>query len=240
MDLAAHVAAKEESEATAGMDATEEETEAEADASNDGETITEELAVESAGELEGELSLEALQTLEFFESHERSPKAKAKTLPTGAASMKWANCQSVTMSTKDKVGVTALKNVALRANPPLRTSSFSVEIDGNYVGPDVTYGSVTIQIARMKTTEVTFHGASKRTQKPPTNFPALVYRHSIVLSDVVSFSPLRSGNPVSATLFIPTEAFNLYAASGDYTLTAVFTNQHKLPFACASLTFKLE
>jgi len=240
VDLAAHVAAKEEGEATAGMEAVEAENEVTSDASNEADTITDELAIESSGSSEGELVLEALQSLEFFESHERPHNAKAKTLATSKAAMKWGNCQSVTVSTREKVGVTTLQNVALRANPPLRTSSFAVEIDGSYIGPDVTYGSVTIQIARTKTNELTLNGKTKRTEKPPTNYPALIYRHSIVLSDVLNFNPLKSGQPVSATLFIPTEAFNLYAASGDYVLTAVFTNQHKLPFACASVNFKLE
>jgi len=244
MDLAAHVAANEEAEATAGMDnvdeAVDSETATEVETENTGEGLTDELAIESAGSSEGELSMESLQSLEFFESHERSASAKPKTLLTTKKAMSWSNCQSVTMDNRDKVGVTTLKNVALRANPPMRTSSFSVELDGQYLGPEITYGSVTIQIARTKTTELTLNKKTKRTEKPPKNSPRLIYRHSLVLSDVINYNPLKHGHPVSATLFIPTEAFNLYAASGDYTLTVVFTGQHKLPFACAAVNFKLE
>jgi hypothetical protein len=235
VDLAAHVAAKEEAEATAGMEETEAETETEEAAESEG--ITSELAIEANGASEGELSFESLQSLEFFESVERAVNAKPKTLDRA---MGWKNCQSVSMTVRDKVGVTVLQNVALRANPPVRTSSFAIEIDGTYTGPDVTYGSVTLQIKRVKTNELTLNKSTKRTEKPPTNSPALIYRHSIVLSDVLTGLPLRSTKDVSATLFIPTEAFNLYAASGDYVLTAVFTNQNKLPFACAAVNFSLQ
>jgi hypothetical protein len=234
VDLAAHVAAKEEGEATAGMKDAQTETESE------GETITDELAIESEGSSEGELSFESLQSLEFFATHERAPNAKPKTLATKDRAMSWSNCQSVTMDQRAKVGVTTFANVQLRATPPVRDSSFAIEIDGTYTGPDVTYGSVTLQIARVKTSELTFHKGTKRTVKPPKNTPELIYRHSIVLSDVLNFNPLKSGNAVATTVYIPTEAFDMYATAGEYKLTAVFTNQNKLPFACAAVDFKLE
>jgi len=254
VDLAAHVAAKEDAEGTVGM----EEAETEAGESNEGDTITSELAIEAAGASESELSFESLQSLEFFESHERrGANAKPKTLQTGPAkttvhvsrsgnniikkdkAQYWANCQSIEMSVKSKVGITTFANIALRANPPVRTASFAIEIDGTYTGPDVTYGSVTLQIARVKTDELTLNKQTKRTEKPPANSPQLVYRHSIVLSDVVNEVPVKSGQHLSTTLYIPTEAFDMYAAAGEYKMTAVFTNQNKLPFACAMVDFRL-
>jgi len=234
VDLAAHVAAKQDAEATSGM--TEEET----DASNEADSIV----VESEGSSEGELSFESLQSLEFFATHERSKTAKPKTLitkPVTDRAQYWSNCQSVSMSEGSKVGMTTFGNIALKANPPVRGSSFAIEIDGTYTGPDVTYGSVTLQIARVKTTELTLNKKTKRTVKPPKNTPELVYRHSLVLSDVLNENDgrLRSGNAVSTTLYIPTEAFDMYATSGEYKMTAVFTNQNKLPFACAMVDFRL-
>jgi len=257
VDLAAHVAAKEEAEAVAGMEEAASDANADAGESNEGDTITSELAIESAGESEGELSFESLQSLEFFESHERrGANAKPKTLKTGPTkpvhvsrsgnniikkdkAQYWSNCQSIEMSVAAKVGMTTFSNIALRANPPVRTASFAIEIDGTYTGPDISYGSVTLQIARVKTDEITLNKQTKRTEKPPVNVPHLVYRHSIVLSDVVNDIPLKSGQHLSTTLYIPTEAFDMYAAAGEYKMTAVFTNQNKLPFACALVDFRL-
>jgi len=59
------------------------------------------------------------------------------------------------------------------------------------------------------------------------------------MSDVIAFSPFKSTDPLSATLYVPEAAFNMYAPAGHYVVTVVGTNQDKLPFFCAKVDFKL-
>jgi len=153
--------------------------------------------------------------------------AKKKVATTlNQSATKWYNCQ---FSSSPAAGVSTLKAVAFRAAPPLRDQAFVVEVDGTYKGPDVTYGSVTLQIARVKSSE-----------PQAKDMPELVYRHSVVLSDVVAFNPFKQSDPLSATMYVPEAAFNMFAPAGDYVATVTFTNQDKLPFGCAKVDFKLE
>jgi len=61
----------------------------------------------------------------------------------------------------------------------------------------------------------------------------------VVLKDVVLVNPFTSKDPLSATMYVPESAFNMYAPSGQYTLSVVFTNQDKQPFACTKVDFSL-
>jgi len=207
----------------------EEEAETEAEESSESES-------ESEGEGEGGLAVELLQDLEFQQTAATS--GTKRTFAT--EKIKWSNCaytsnaKAAPAAAKAKPakktkkvkaakvannGQTRLTSVTLKPASLLRDQSFVVEIEGVYTGPDVTYGSVTLQIARGET---------------------LAYRHSLLLSDVITFNPLRSGAALSTTLYVPEAAFNMYAPHGDYVLTVVFTNQDKLPFACARVDFKLD
>jgi len=153
--------------------------------------------------------------------------AKKKVATTlNQAATKWYNCQ---FSSSPAAGISTLKAVAFRAAPPLRDQAFVVEVDGTYKGPDVTYGSVTLQIARVKSAE-----------PQAKDMPELVYRHSVVLSDVIAFNPFKQSDPLSATMYVPEAAFNMFAPAGEYVATVTFTNQDKLPFGCAKVDFKLE
>jgi len=242
MDLAAHVAAasaeKVEAEAVAGMTQGEA---VEAELASEGEVADEEqteVVVEAAAEAEADagLSLETLQELEYTKSSVFAPrkqlKSSAKPVTLDTNTIKWSNCQ-VAGKAKSKKAKAApaqskLTNVVLRAAPPMRDQSFVVEIDGTYAGPDVTYGSVTMQIARVSSSE-----------PQAKDMPELVYRHSVVLKDVVLVNPFTSKDPLSATMYVPESAFNMYAPSGQYTLSVVFTNQDKQPFACTKVDFSL-
>jgi len=224
--LEAHVSAQDAAEDSTE---TETETETETDAAIETEIETEaeaqseakaeaDAAAAAAGagaaDADHRLVFEALQALEY----------RSATVTTGAKhtlrseKTRWSSC----LSNSDRAaGVTTLSAVAFKAAPPLRDQAFVVNIDGLYKGPDVTYGSVTLQIARSD---------------------ELVYRHSIVLSDVVMPDPpgpFRSG-PLSTTMYVPNSAFNLMAKEGDYALSVTFTNQFKEPFACAKLEFRLD
>jgi len=236
MDLATHVAAKAaekvEAEAVAGM-----ETDSES-----GATVTADLASDSDIEAmqsidvvqaaenvansvqAGGLSIETLQELEYQRSSVNAKKS-GKRVKLQTEKMMWSNCQ---YSSSKSVGVSTLKYVTLRSMPPIRDQSLVIEIDGSYKGPDVTYGSVTLQIARL---------SSQETQAK--DMPELVYRHSIVLSDMVSANPFRAADPLSLTMYVPTSAFNMYAPAGEYVLTVVLTNQDKQPFGCAKIEFQL-
>jgi len=205
-DLEAHVAAKE----AAGA-----ESETEADAETEAETETE---AEADADSDHRLVLESLAALEYQNAGVLE-SGKKKTLRTAKSG--WSSCL---MNSDKTAGTTTLKAVAFKAAPPLRDQAFVVNIDGQYTGPDVTYGSATLQIAR----------ADKKSG------PELVYRHSIVMSDVlVPNDPFRAG-PLSATMYVPHSAFNLMAKEGDYSVSVTFTNQFKEPFACAKLDFKLD
>jgi len=211
------------------------ETEAEEEAETEAEESSESES-ESEGEGEGGLAVELLQDLEFQQTAATS--GTKRTFAT--EKIKWSNCaytsnaKAAPAAAKAKPakktkkvkaakvannGQTRLTSVTLKPASLLRDQSFVVEIEGVYTGPDVTYGSVTLQIARGET---------------------LAYRHSLLLSDVITFNPLRSGAALSTTLYVPEAAFNMYAPHGDYVLTVVFTNQDKLPFACARVDFKLD
>jgi len=156
----------------------------------------------------------------------KSNVAKKVATTLNQSATKWYNCQ---FSSSPAAGVSTLKAVAFRAAPPLRDQAFVVEVDGTYKGPDVTYGSVTLQIARVKSSE-----------PQAKDMPELVYRHSVVLSDIVAFNPFKQTDPLSATMYVPEAAFNMFAPAGEYTATVTFTNQDKLPFGCAKVDFKLE
>jgi len=169
----------------------------------------------STTEAENGLTVELLQSLEFQQTAATSgPKHTF-----AAEKTKWAACSYASKGNAQA----RLTNVAIRSPQPIRDQSFIIAIDGTYKGPDVTYGSVTLQIALVR-------GSSME----------LTYRHSLLLSDVLTFNPFRSGDPLSASVYVPASAFNMYAPAGDYVLTVVFTNQDKLPFACARVDFKLE
>lgn len=249
-DLEAHVvakdalkaAAKQDVEATAGLDVAaavevgaEADTEAEAEADTEAEVDIDvaqaaDAVAEEAGAVDAGLSFEALQELEFSNPKKNAPKAKAGVKPSTlqADGTKWANCLAAPAKGAKGAGQTKLTSVVLRAAPPMREQSFVVEIDGTYAGADVTYGSVTLQIARVATTEPQAKG-----------LPELVYRHSVVLKDVLMYNPFTAKNPLSATMYVPESAFNAYAPAGDYTMSVVFTNQDKQPFACTKVDFKL-
>jgi len=208
LDLEAHVAAKEA--AVVETESDEEEAEAEAG------------AVDSNTNANVHAMMEALAALEY-----KQPKSKlivngAKPKALITKKTKWSSC----LANSDKsVGVTTLKAVGFKSAPPLRDQSFVVNIDGDYKGPNVEYGSVTLQIARE--------------EKEGT---VLVYRHSIVLSDVLQHAadkPFRAGDPFTTSMYVPSDAFNLMAKEGDHVLTVVFTNQDKQPFGCAKLEFNL-
>jgi len=154
-----------------------------------------------------------------------APKPKAKASTGTLKQKKWSNCQ---FSESKEQGASSLKEVTIRAAPPLRDQAFVVEVEGAYKGPDVTYGSVTLQIERLSSPE-----------SHAKDLPELVYRHSIVLSDVVLVSPFKQTDALSATMYVPSSAFNMYAPSGEYSATVVFTNQDKLPFVCAKIDFNL-
>jgi len=166
--------------------------------------------------------MESLTALEY-----KLPKSKlivngANPKALNSKKTKWSSCLA---NDNKAVGVTTLKTVAFRSAPPLRDQSFVVNIDGQYKGPNVEYGSVTLQIAREEKEGL-----------------VLVYRHSIVLSDVLQHAfgkPFRAGDPFTASMYVPSDAFNLMAKEGDHVLTVVFTNQDKKPFACAELNFNL-
>jgi len=245
-DLEAHVTAKAaakaaekiEAEAVAGMDVeadasdsqivrADTETETDIDIAQAAEVVAEESSESSA---DSGLHIESLQELEYSKST-RNANAKAvnnkkSTLKSGE--VKWSNCQSVPSKAVKGVGQTKLSAVTLRAAPPMRDQSFVVEIDGTYTGPDVTYGSVTLQIARVRSSE-----------PQAADLPELVYRHSVVLHDVLQANPFTAKDALSATMYVPASAFSEYAPSGDYTLSVVFTNQEKQPFACTKLDFQL-
>jgi len=267
--VAVVAAEKSEAEAVAGMDVASTEGEgvtvsAEIVTANeldaDVAQAAEDAAVtESDTQTETGLVIESLQSLEYQQSAEteaeadsdkpKSKKAKTNGKPKAApkskskvaakpvliskrvqktlvsAATKTSNCQ---FSSSPAAGVSKLTAVAFRAAPPLRDQAFAVEIDGSYAGPDVTYGSVTLQIARVRSSE-----------PQAKDLPELVYRHSVVMSDVIAFSPFKSTDPLSATLYVPEAAFNMYAPAGDYVVTVVGTNQDKLPFFCAKVDFKL-
>lgn len=235
MDLASHVAAKSaakaEAEATAGLDS--EETVVAEIVSDSEAQVEVTQAVEAVSESSEGLSMATLQELEYTKTSVYAPKVAVKAAVAAALKrvalktdeMRTGSCQL----TNDKAaGVSTLKHISLRAAPPVRDQSFVVEIDGAYKGPDVTYGSVTIQIARVSSTE-----------SQAKDMPELAYRHSIVLSDVVQPNPFRVSDPLSVTLYVPEESFNMYAPSGEYKLTVVMTQQDKLPFACAQIDFRL-
>jgi len=206
-DLDAHVAAKD-----AAAD------EAEAEESADSEEAA---ASAGAADSSGALSFEALAALEFAI---RPPAAAAPAPARSLASAKtqWGSC----LVNSDKAaGTTALTDVSFKAAPPMRTDSFLVNIDGNYKGPDVQSGSMTVQIQRKEKAG-----------------PVLVYRHSVRLSDVLGHAtsyPFKTGDPFTTAIYVPSSAFDMMAKEGDHTLTAVFTNQDKQPFACARLDFSL-
>jgi len=161
------------------------------------------------------LNVESLQSLEFT-SHAFVPTSTKAIL----AKRKWSNC---CFSTSRTVGSTRLTKVEFLSAPPIRDQSFILGIDGTYTGPDVTYGSVLVQIARN-------FGSGKYD---------LVYRHSLKLSDVLALSyPFKAG-PLGATMYVPHEAFNMYSPRGDYVLTVTFTNQNRDTFACAKVDFNL-
>jgi len=170
-----------------------------------------------AGQGEGALAIELLQGLEY---QQMMPKSGTKRI-FDMEKTKWSNCAYT--SKNGPKAVAKLTNVALRPATMLREQSFVIEVDGTYKGPNVNYGSVTVQIAREK-------GKAQE----------LVYRHSIVLSDVIGFNPFRAGDPLSTTMYVPESAFNMYALHGNYVMTVVFTNQDKQPFACARIDFRLE
>jgi hypothetical protein len=249
-DLEAHVAAKaaakaaakSEAEAVAGMDVEVEaaageavtadivdtaETVIDADVAQAAEGVAEEAAEQ---EQASGLSIEALQELEYSKST-RNANAKAvggkkSTLRTDK--QKWENCLAAPAKGTKGAGQSKLSAVTMRAAPPLRDQAFVVEIDGTYQGPDVTYGSVTLQIARVSSTE-----------PQAVDLPELVYRHSIVLKDVLQANPFTAKDALSATMYVPNAAFNEFAPSGEYVLTVVFTNQDKAPFACTKVNFSL-
>jgi len=220
-DLEAHVAAQDAAE-----DSTETDTETDAAIETEIETEDEaqseakaDAAAAGAADADHRLVFEALQALEY-----RSASVTSGAKHTlRSEKTRWSSC----LSNSDRAaGVTTLSAVAFKAAPPLRDQAFVVNIDGLYKGPDVTYGSVTLQIARSNA----------------VGGPELVYRHSIVLSDVVMPDPpgpFRSG-PLSTTMYVPNSAFNLMAKEGDYALSVTFTNQYKEPFACAKLEFRLD
>jgi hypothetical protein len=237
IDLEAHVA---EAVTVESGDAVEAELASEDEAQVAvAEEATEEAVAETETEAEAEtgLSIETLQELEFTKSSVFAPRkallksgAKPATLKTDG--IRWSNCQ-VAGKAKSKKAKAApaqskLSNVVLRAAPPMRDQSFIVEIDGTYAGPDVTYGSVTLQIARVSSAE-----------PQAKDIPQLVYRHSVVLKDVLMANPFTAKDPLSATMFVPESAFNMYAPSGQYSLSVVFTNQDKQPFACTKIDFAL-
>jgi len=228
-------ATETETEEAEAEDAEETETEAESlvetasDAEVDGEAETE-AETETATETESEgvadadtqsrLVLDSLQQLEYQSATAAGIVAGSRRKTLKTEQTRWASCLA---NSNPLTGVTTLSAVAFKSAPPLRDQSFVVNIDGTYKGPEVTYGSATLQLAR--------------TEKAG---PVLVYRHSIVLSDVFpATEPLVSG-PLSATMYIPQSAFNLMAKEGPYVLTVTFTNQYKEPFGCAQLNFKLD
>jgi len=215
-DLEEHVAAKEAEKASMIVDSADEETAAETEAES-GAGAADTAATANAN---AHAMMEALAALEYkLPKRLLAPKgSKAKVLVTKKT--KWSSC----LANADKaVGVTTLKAVGFKSAPPLRDQSFVVNIDGDYKGPNVEYGSVTLQIAREEKDEL-----------------YLVYRHSIVLSDVLHHAfPFRAGDPFTTSMYVPSDAFNLMAKEGDHVLTVVFTNQAKQPFACAKLEFNL-
>jgi len=158
----------------------------------------------------------------------KAAKPAAPRTHTLADGTKWTNCQVAGAKDAKGAGQTTLQSVVVKAAPPMREQSFVIEIDGTYSGPDVTYGSVTMQIARVSSNE-----------PQAEELPELVYRHSVVLSDVLMYNPFTAQNPLSATMFVPESAFNRYAPAGEYTVSVVFTNQDKQPFACAKADFSL-
>jgi len=214
-DLEAHVAAKDAAEEDAEVDE-----EADEGADEEAEEESEEASEEGA-ESEGALSFESLAALEFVSkkaANDGTGRAKALV----SAKTKWGTC----LVNSDKTaGVTTLSDVSFKSAPPMRESSFLVNVDGTYKGPGVTAGSMTVQIMRNDKAG-----------------PALVYRHSVRLSDVLGHAtsyPFKTGDPFTTAIYIPSNAFSLMAKEGDHTLTAVFTNQDKQPFACARLDFNL-
>lgn len=155
-----------------------------------------------------------------------TPKAEAPKTTTLADGTKWSSCLAANAK-----GQTTLSAVAFKAAPPLREQSYVIEIDGSYKGADVTYGSVTMQIVRVKP-----HPAEAAVA---ATYDEVVYEHSVVLSDVLMYNPFTAANPLSATMYIPEAAFSRMAPAGDYALTVQFTNQDKEQFACTKVEFKL-
>ena len=147
---------------------------------------------------------------------------KVTTLADGT---KWSSCLA---APKAGAGAATLTAVALKAAPPMRETSFAVEIDGTYAGPDVTYGSVTMQISRVSSGE-----------PQAVDLPEVVYSHSVVLKDVLMYNPFTAANPLSATMFVPEAAFGRFTPSGEYSMSVEFTNQDKQAFACAKIDFRL-
>lgn len=242
MDLAAHVqtadaaAVKVEAETVVTSSAAEgESVEADLATEDEGESEAEsesEADAEESSSADSGLSIESLQELEFSKSSLYAPRkdalkagVKPVTLQTGG--MRWSNCMVAGKKGKGSAQ-SSLSSVVLRAAPPLRDQSLIVEIDGKYTGPDVTYGSATLQIARVSSPE-----------PQAKDLPDLVYRHSIVLKDVLMANPFTSKDALSATMYVPESVFNMYAPSGVYTATITFTNQDKQPFACAKVDFDL-
>jgi len=231
---AVKAAAKVEAEAVAGMDSeaeTESAVTAELAESNEAmESIDVAQAAENVAATESSqtLSIEMLQELEYQKSTKFAPKpsaAKSKPSTLQTDKMMWSNCG---VATSKAAGASTFKYVTLRTAPPIRDMSMVVELDGAYKGPDVTYGSVTLQIKRLSSTET-----------QAKDMPELAYRHSIVLSDVLAFNPFRATDPLSMTMYIPESAFNMYAPAGQYVLTVVLTNQNKEQFGCARIDFQL-
>jgi len=204
-DMEAEMAAREEAAA---------EDEAEVDTADAAE-----VDADADADTDAALSFEALSALEFV-SRDGTGSTRAKTL-IGSAT-KWSSCQT---DADKATGATALSAVSFQTLPPMRTSSFLVNVDGKYTGPDVSAGSVTVQIARNERAG-----------------PVLVYRHSVRLEDVLGHHPtlpFRASDPFTTALYIPSTAFSIMAKEGPHTLTAVFTNQDKRPFACARIDFTL-
>jgi len=246
LDLAAHVTTEAAAVTTAAEgEALEADIVASDEAAEEGEAEAEaDAETEAAGAAEADsgLSIETLQELEFSKSTVYAPRknalksgVKAGTLKAG--DIKWSNCQVAGKQAKGKAkgkkakaagAQSTLNSVVLRAAPPIRDQSLVVEIDGKYTGPDVTYGSATLQIARVSSTE-----------PQAKDLPDLVYRHSIVLKDVLMANPFTARDPLSITMYVPESVFNMYAPSGEYTMSVVLTNQDKQPFACTKIDFAL-